>query len=341
MLVRQGAVEDAPQSLVRLVGDAQQLSPAGVQVERAHDQVAYAQRAYEGLLVPFAALLLVLLVGVVQQEALVHELAVLLYQLGAPEHVQDLAVLVMHAVFEAHAIARLLERGELLAQHLLVGIDDRVGNHVESVREQVLLGFVPENVERGLVDADDACAVERVREHAAVHGREHVLERLVLLEQVALVGALLRHVDCDAHGAHDAAVEVVQRRLVGRQKLRAAAALDDLLGNAGLARGHDLGLRLDAGRIVGLDVPDVGVSATLDVILVLADRLAEAVVDLLVNAIGGLVPDQAGNGIDGRLEELGGLEGIRTLLAAALPPLETPDELTRGHVIGPDVREAR
>ena len=80
---------------------------------------------------------------------------------------------------------------------------------------------------------------------------------------------------------------------------------------------------------------------TLDVIFLLANRLAEAVIDLLVNAIGGLVPDQTGDGVNGRLEELGGLEGIRTLLTAALPSLETPNELAWGHAIRPDIGETR
>lgn len=60
-----------------------------------------------------------------------------------------------------------------------------------------------------LIHADDARTVKRVRENAAIHGGEHVLERLVLLKQVALIGTLLRHVNRNAHGAHNATIKVV------------------------------------------------------------------------------------------------------------------------------------
>ena len=59
-----------------------------------------------------------LLVGVVQKEALEQQLPVALDELHVAQHVQDVAVVVAHAVLGAHGIADILQRGDAGAQPL-------------------------------------------------------------------------------------------------------------------------------------------------------------------------------------------------------------------------------
>ena len=64
------------------------------------------------------------------------------------------------------------------------------------------------------------------------------------------------------------------------------------------------------GGVVPLHVPDVGVAPALDLLLGLVHRAAKAVVDLLVDAVLILIPDQAGDAVDGGLQVLAGLPGV-------------------------------
>ena len=109
----------------RLLGQPHALALAGIQVEGAYHQVVLAQGAHQVLLAALAALLLALLVGVVEQEALVQQLAILLDELHVAHDVHQRAVVVAHAILDAHAVAHMRERGELLAQHLLVLVEHR------------------------------------------------------------------------------------------------------------------------------------------------------------------------------------------------------------------------
>ena len=68
-----------------------------------------------------------------------------------------------------------------------------------------------------------------------------------------------------------------------------------------------------------LDIPYVGVSAALYLGFGLVDGLAEAVVDFLVNAVLGFVPDQIWDTVDRRLKLLAGQPIILVCLAVLLP----------------------
>ena len=159
---------------------------------------------------------------------------------------------------------------------------------------------------------------------AAFHGGENGLHGAVLLDDRVLVGALLGDVDAHADRAHDRAVDVVERRLVGGQQARAIAGLHGLFRNDSGLGGHDLALRFDAGRIVGLHVPDVGVSSALHLLFGLVHRGAEGVVYLVVDTVLGLVPHKRRNGIDGGFQILACLPGVGVALAGALPVAEAP-----------------
>ena len=98
-------------------------------------------------------------------------------------------------------------------------------------------------------------------------------------------------------------------------------------------------LRFDTGRIVLLHVPDVGVPASLHLLLGLVDCMAEAVVHFFVDAVFVLVPDQIGNVVDRRLQKMAGFPEIHAHFAGLLPTQETETELLVGHRHDPDVRD--
>ncbi len=197
--------------------------------------------------------------------------------------------------------------------------------------------MVAQNVQGCLVDAQHAAAVDGVGDDAALHGGEDGLQGAVLLDNFVLVGALLGDIDAHAHGAHDRAVNVVQRRFVGGEQARAVVRLDGFLGHDGGAAFHHLALRLDAGRVVGLDVPDIGVAAALDLLFGLVDCSAEGIVDLVMDAVVGFVPHQRRNGVDGGLQVLVGFPGIGEALAGLLPAAEVEEQLGRGQGGRPQV----
>ena len=159
---------------------------------------------------------------------------------------------------------------------------------------------------------------------AAIHGGEDGFHGAVLLDDLVLVGAFLGDVDAHADGAHDRAVDVVEGRLVGGEQARAIAGLHGLLRDNGGLGGHDPALRFNAGGIVGFHVPDVGVPAALHLFFGLVHRGAEGVVDLVVDAVLGLVPHERRNGIDGGFQILARLPGVGVALAGALPMVEAP-----------------
>ena len=86
-----------------------------------------------------------------------------------------------------------------------------------------------------------------------------------------------------------------------------------------------------------LHVPDVGVSPALYLLLGLSNGLAKAVVDLFMDAVPGLVPDQVGHTVDGGLQKLTGLPGVLLPLAALLPAAEAKRKHLLRHGQGPDI----
>ncbi len=174
-------------------------------------------------------------------------------------------------------------------------------------------------------------------QHAAVHGGEQGFQRVVLPAQLLLIGPLPGYVDANAHGAHDAAVQVVQGGLIGGQQPGPLAGLDGFLRHAGFLRLHDDPLGLDADGVVKFHVPDVSVPLALDLLLGLVHRLAEAVVYLFVDAVLGFVPDQVGHAVDGGLQVLPCLPEILLLVAGPQPFLEAEAQLLSAHGQGPQI----
>ena len=206
-----------------------------------------------------------------------------------------------HPVFDVGAVPHLGQRLDAGPELGLVLLHHRGGDHLKAAVQQLLLGAVAQNLESRPVDADNPGAVRGMAHHAAVHGGEEVLQLPVLVHDLLLVGPLLGDVDGHPHGAHHAAVAVIQGGFVGIQYPLAHAGLNGLQGDAGFLRLHDDPLRLDAGGVVLLHVPDVGVAPPLYLLLGLVHRGAEGVVHLLVDAVLVLVPHQAGGAVDGGL----------------------------------------
>jgi len=182
-----------------------------------------------------------------------------------------------------------------------------------------------------------AGAVQGMADDAAVHGGEDGLQGLGLAHQFLGVGTLQGDIDGHPHRPHDAAIHVIEGGFVGGQCLFLVAGLDMLLRDAGLPALHHDALRFDAGGVVLLHVPYVGVPLSLDLSLGLAHRLAEAVVDLFVDAVLGFEPDEVGGAVDDRLQVLAGLPGV----LGGLPPLEPAAQaeapLGIGHGQAPDI----
>ena len=245
--------------------------------------------------------LLLLLCGTVQQETLVKQFAAFLNQLHVAHHMENMPVGMPDPVLHADAVSRVFQRFNGGQQPVPVLIDDRGGDGVKAVLEKFRLGRIAQNFQGGPVNAENTGPIQAVTQHAAVHRGKKSLQGLVFPAQLLFIGPLLRHVDGHAHGAHDAAVQIVQGRLVGGQQPGPLAGLDGLLRHAGLFDLHDNPLGLNAGRVVLLHVPDIGVPLALDLFFGLVHGLAEAVVYLLVHAVPGFVPDQVGNAVYGGL----------------------------------------
>lgn len=132
-------------------------------------------------------------------------------------------------------------------------------------------------------------------------------------------------ISSNAHRSHDRAVDVVERRFVGGEQTVAFRSLHGFFRNDVL-RCHDLVLRFNAGRIIVFHVPNVGMTLPLNLLFGLAYGGAEAVVDLLVDAIARFVPDEIRDRIDGGVEELVGLPEVGLELSIGLPFLEMESE---------------
>lgn len=88
-------------------------------------------------------------------------------------------------------------------------------------------------------------------------------------------------------------------------------------------------------------VPNVGMTLPLNLLFGLAYGGAEAVVDLLVDAIARFVPDEIRDRIDGGVEELVGLPEVGLELSIGLPFLEMESEQRIVKRRLPEIKEAR
>ena len=243
----------------------------------------------------------------------------------------------LDAVFDIGSISQIFQGLDLLPQFELVPGENRRGNHVKPVLLQRLPGRVAQNLQRSPVDADDMAPVQGMTHNPAVHGGKDRLKRLIFADQFLGIDVLLRHVERDAHRPHHAAVQIVQRRLIGGKDPLFPSRLDDLLRDMGLPVLHHEALRLDAGRVVLLHVPDIGVAPPLHLFFGLVDCVAEAVVHLFVDAVFGLIPDQIGGTVDRRLQELICLPMVLPLLIALLPAQKVEPQLRLRHRQRPNI----
>ena len=159
--------------------------------------------------------------------------------------------------------------------------------------------------------------------YAAVHGGKNGFQIPVLFHNFLFIGAFFSHVNAYAHGTHDRPVKIVEGRLVTHKCPQLVSGFNGLFGYEGLLFAHDLVFRFDAGGIVFLHIPYIGMPAALHLLLGLINSPAEAVVYLFVNAVLVLVPDQIGNIINRSFEIMIGLPKIPAHLTGLLPTQET------------------
>ncbi len=274
------------------------------QIEKT-DQVEVCTQGLDQLLVAALLLklflpLLLFLGGAVQQKTLIEQFAVFHDQLYVAHHMENLSVGMTDPIFHADAVPRIFEGLDAVQQLFSVPLHYGGGNGVEAVSKELFLRLVAQDFQ-GPVDAEDPGPIQTVAEHAAVHRGKQGFQGLVFPAQFFLIGPLFRYVDPYAYSAHDAAVQVVQRGLVGGQQAGSLAGLDGFLRHAGLLCLHDDPLGFDAGGVVLLHVPDIGVPPALDLRFGLVHRLAKAVVDFLVDAVLRFIPDQVGDAVDSGL----------------------------------------
>ncbi len=226
----------------------------------------------------------------------------------------------LHAVFHIDGITRFFQGTDALAQMFLILIGYGWRDQVKAVCCQLFRGFVAENLERGPVDVDNARILQTMIHYAAVDGGKDCFQRLVFADDFLLICALLRHVNAYADSSHDSAVPVIQGGLVAHKCSHLFPGFDGFLGYQCLSCAHDLMLRFDAGGIVLLHIPDIGVPAALYLLLGLVDRLTEAVVYFFMDAVLILVPHQIGNVIDRCFKKVAGFPEIPAHLYGLLPP---------------------
>ncbi len=341
VLQNQLAGENGLQDVVRASAGPQGPPLPSVQVEVANQVIVHAEGVNQLHLPPAVLGFLLLLEGAVQQELLVEYFLILLDELKAAHDVQQGAVLVEDAVIQIGGIPHLFQGVELLLQLGAVLLHHPAGDRMEAVRRQLLLGGVVQDAQGRLVDADDAGAVQGMAEDTAVDGGEDGLQHLVFAGDLLGIGPFQGDVQGHPHRAHHGAVQVIKRGFVGGKDLLFPSGLDDLLGDVGLPALHHRPLRFDAGGVILLHIPDVGVSLTLHLFLGFAYRFAETVVYLFVDAVLRLVPNEVGGAVDGRLQVLAGLPQVFGVLPFPLPFFQAKAPPGGGDGKGPNIGHLR
>ncbi len=313
-------MEDRIKHMHMIVCDLQMSALPCVKVKEADHVIIHAQCLKQFLIMLLLLFLLLLLTGTVQKEPLIEQFSVLLKELNITHHMQKLPILMLDAVFYTDAVPFFLKPRDTLPEPLLILSHDRIRNHVKSFREHLLMRFVSQDIERRSVNPDDTCSVQRMAEDSAVHTGENRLQRMILPDDLLFIGTLLSHVNRDPDCTHHTPVQIIQRRLISRQKLGSITGHHRLLRYERLLLAHDLPLRLDTGRIVELHIPDIRMPASFYLLLRLIDRLAEAIIDLLMYPVLILIPDQIRDMIDRCFKEMAGLPVILLCLTLPKPP---------------------
>ena len=80
-----------------------------------------------------------------------------------------------------------------------------------------------------------------------------------------------------------------------------------------------------------LHIPDIGMPPPLYLLLRLVDCFAEAVIDLLMDSVFILIPDKAGDMVDGGFKKMTGFPEIFGHLIALLPPQKMETDFLPAH----------
>ena len=230
-------------------------------------------------------------------------------------------------VFHTNAVILFFQLPDSLLKLLPILLQNSRSYHIKAFLLHLILGTVSQKPESRPVHTDNMGTVQRMAHHAAVHGCKDRLQRVVFLYDFLLIGPLLGHVDGNAHGPHHAAVQIIKGRLVGSQKLCPFPAFHHFLGDTGFSAVHNHPLRLDAGGIVFLHVPDIGVAAPFHLVLGLIHRLAETVIHFLMNPVLIFKPYEIRHIVDSSLQVLAGLPEIFIRFALLLPFQKTETNL--------------
>ncbi len=317
--------------------DPENISAACVQIKKAHHPIVDTEGMNQFRLLPFILLLLQLLGRPVQEEALIHQLPVFPDQLHVAHNMADTPVPALYPVLDGRALSLFFKLPDTLPQLFFILSQHGLGNHVKACLNHLLLGIVFQDLQGRPVDTDDPASVQSMAHDSAVDGSKDRLQCAVFLYDLLLIGPLLCHIDGHPHGSHNASIHIVKRRLVGSQQFHAVSGPDSLLGDAGLSSGHNLPLRIDAGLIVFLHIPNIGMSPAFHLLPGLVHGPAETVVDFLMDPRFIFIPDQIGHMVDGGVQILSAFPEILACLVSFLP-LEKPEpQLFVRHGPDPDV----
>ena len=249
----------------------------------------------------------------------------------------DVPVLSAHTVFNTDIVSLFDQLCDICPKLFLILLQYGGRNHMKAVFHHLFLRFVAQYLQSRSVDTDDVCPIHCMAHHTAVHGGKDRLQGMILLYNLLLIGPLLGHINRHAHGPHNTAVQIIQGRLISRKQPYPVAGLHRFLRDKGSLVCHNLLLRFNAGRIILLNIPDIGMSAPFYLLLCLINRLTKAVIHLLMNAILILIPDKIRHMIDGCFQKLAGLPGILLPLAGLLPPQKPETDLLIRHRHDPDI----
>ncbi len=142
--------------------DSEGTAHAAFKVKVADQAVVDAQRMDKLHLPAFLAFFFQLLLGTVQQEALIKALPIFLNQFNAAHNVQALPVLVAHAVFHADGIAWFFQALYRFAEPFLIAFFHCRGNHLEIIGFQLFKRRISKYFKRSTVHAYDVPPIKRM-----------------------------------------------------------------------------------------------------------------------------------------------------------------------------------
>ena len=290
LLIRQIPFQYIFKHMVFIV-KAQRLSFPRLKVKEAYQLIIDTEGMNQLRLIPRILFFLQFSRRAVKQKPLITEFIVLTHQLHITHDIPYLSFLAAHAVFQADTVSFLFQPSDAFQQLFSVLLHHGSGDHVKTVRHDFIHRSISQDIQRRLIDAYDMRSVHAVIHHTAVYIVKNRLQGTVLLYNFLFVGTFLRHIYRNAYGSHHTSVNIIERRLVSLKQPCTITCLYTLLGNTGLLTAHYLPLRLYAGRIVLLHVPDIGMPLALDLLSGLAYRDTETIIDFLMHTVLIFIPD--------------------------------------------------